>query len=63
MANSDNAEASLDMASSASNLEDVIVVGRDADGKIAFFTTDVDRERMIALLERARSKLVRMMDE
>ncbi|MDY7116610.1 hypothetical protein RAN53_09630 [Halomonas sp. SSL-5] len=63
MANSDRAQQALDKACAATDLEDAIVVGKDANGKVAFYTADVDKERMIALLERARNKLVRLLDD
>lgn len=62
MANSNEVNETLRKAIAAGNLEDVIVVGKDTDGKVSFYTDDVNRERMIALLERARNALVRSLD-
>lgn len=63
MANTENVTAALDKARDANNLVAAIVVGKEADGKIAFYTHDVDRERMIVLLERARNALVNSLDK
>ena len=62
MANSEVASKSLELAAKG-DLQEAIVVGKDSSGKVSFYTAAVDKERMIALLERARNKLVRMLDE
>lgn len=62
MENSEEAQAAIDMAVD-SGLQDAIVVGRDSGDKVVFYTADASRERMIVLLERAKAKLVRTLDE
>lgn len=62
MANTENVTIALDKAHDAGDLTAAIVIGKDTNGKIAFYTHDVDRERMIVLLERARNALVRSLD-
>nr|WP_299241369.1 hypothetical protein [uncultured Halomonas sp.] len=46
----------------AANLNVAVVVGLDSDGKVQLFLDDADRERLVMLLERAKTALVRSMD-
>lgn len=62
MANSENANTGIEKARDAGNLESAIVIGKDDQGKVAIFTAQVDKEKMIVMLERARSMLVQSLE-
>lgn len=47
----------------AEELEALAGVGIDKDGKLQLFMLDVTRTELIVMLERARNKLVRSMDD
>jgi len=62
MANSEKAQASLDMAAESGRLESALVVGKTDSGKVELFIAESDREAMLALLARAQHALIKSMD-
>lgn len=62
MKNSQSAQASLDMAAKAGNLQQAMVVGKSDNGKVELFLAESDKEAMLVLLARAQAALIRSMD-
>lgn len=62
MPNSENANASLDMAKRNGKLESALVVGKTDTGKVELFLAEADREAMLVLLARAQAAVIKSMD-
>lgn len=62
MATHENAQQALDQARDHGDLQVAVVVAKDNAGKLQLFLEDADREKLIVLLERAKSALVRSLD-
>lgn len=63
MANSEKAQASLDMATNSGVLKQALVVGRSDSGKVELFLAEADKETMLVLLARAQAAVIRSMDQ
>lgn len=62
MANADSVDRLLKKVNQADDLQRIIVVGKDSQGKTRLFVPDADMERLVVLLERAKSQLIKNMD-
>lgn len=63
MANSSNAQQSLDLASAAGNLQQALVVGKSDTGKVEVFLAEADKETMLVLLARAHDAVLRSLNQ
>lgn len=50
------------LESSEDRMDQLLIVGRPEGGRVAIFTDDADPEKMIVLLERAKSALIRQLE-
>ena len=50
------------LENSETTMDQVLIIGRTEGGKVAIFTDDADMEKMIILLERAKSALIRQIE-
>lgn len=62
MPNLEGVEAMLDKAHRAGDLTKIIIVAKDEQGRIRYYTDQGDVEKMISMLERAKNKLARNLD-
>lgn len=63
MSNSEKAQASLDLATAAGNLEQALVVGKSEKNQVELFLAEADKETMLVLLARAQAAIIRSMDQ